>query len=78
MMSTGLTFGTVSALFGLNHGVIDQSQYSHLVATVIGSAVIPTAVANAQFMPKHLLPKPAEPLPGAQAQTIAQAVKDPS
>lgn len=57
MMSTGLTFGTISALFGLNHGIIDQSQYSHLVATVIGSAVIPTAIANARFMPKHLLPE---------------------
>jgi Kef-type K+ transport system membrane component KefB len=56
MMSTGLTFGTISALFGLNHGVIDQTQYSHLVATVIGSAVIPTAIANAFFMPRHLLP----------------------
>jgi hypothetical protein len=35
MMSTGLTFGTISALFGLNHGIIDQGQYSHLVATVM-------------------------------------------
>ena len=61
MMSTGLTFGTISALFGLNNGVISQAQYSHLVATVIGSAVIPTVVANALFMPKHLLPKPAAP-----------------
>ena len=57
MMSTGLTFGTISALFGLNHGIIDQNQYSHLVATVIGSAVIPTAIANAWFMPRHLLPE---------------------
>lgn len=56
MMSTGLTFGTISALFGLNHGIIDQTQYSHLVATVIGSAVIPTAIANARFLPRHLLP----------------------
>lgn len=55
MMSTGLTFGTISALFGLNHGVIDEAQYSHLVATVIGSAVIPTMIANAWFMPRHLL-----------------------
>ena len=59
MMSTGLTFGTISALFGLNHGIIDQGQYSHLVATVIGSAVIPTAIANARFMPRHLLPQQA-------------------
>lgn len=56
MMSTGLTFGTISALFGLNHNVIDQAQYSYLVATVIGSAVIPTMIANAFFMPRHLLP----------------------
>ncbi len=57
MMSTGLTFGTISALFGLNHGVITQVQYSHLVATVISSAVVPTLVANAFFMPRHLLPE---------------------
>src|SRR6202453_5020380 len=57
MMSTGLTFGTISALFGLNHHIITDAQYSHLVATVIASAVIPTAIANAWFMPKHLLPK---------------------
>jgi Kef-type K+ transport system membrane component KefB len=63
MMSTGLTFGTISALFGLNHGIISQIQYSHLVATVIGSAVIPTAIANARFMPRHLLPG-REPEPG--------------
>jgi glutathione-regulated potassium-efflux system ancillary protein KefC len=58
MMSTGLTFGTISALFGLNHGIVTQTQYSYLVATVIGSAVIPTAIANAWFLPRHLLPKP--------------------
>jgi Kef-type K+ transport system membrane component KefB len=56
MMSTGLTFGTISALFGLSHGIITPGQYSHLVATVIGSAVIPTIVANAFFMPVHLRP----------------------
>jgi len=60
MMSTGLTFGTISALFGLNHGIITQGQYSHLVATVIASAVVPTAIANAYFMPKHLLPSRAQ------------------
>jgi Kef-type K+ transport system membrane component KefB len=63
MMSTGLTFGTISSLFGLNHGVIDQTQYSHLVATVIGSAVIPTMIANSFFMPRHLLPQPSQPEP---------------
>jgi Kef-type K+ transport system membrane component KefB len=62
MMSTGLTFGTISALFGLNNGIINQAQYSHLVATVIGSAVVPTAIANAYFLPKHLLPKAEPPM----------------
>lgn len=56
MMSTGLTFGTISALYGFSHGIISQLQYSHLVAVVIGSAVIPTVIANAIFLPKHLLP----------------------
>jgi glutathione-regulated potassium-efflux system ancillary protein KefC len=55
MMSTGLTFGTIASLFGLQHHVISQAQYSFLVATVIGTAIIPTAVANAYFSPKHLL-----------------------
>ena len=55
LMSTGLTFGTISALFGLSHEVIDQAQYSYLVAAVIGSAVVPTLIANAFFLPKHLL-----------------------
>jgi Kef-type K+ transport system membrane component KefB len=56
MMSTGLTFGTISALFGLNHQIITQSQYSFLVAAIIASAVLPTLVANTFFLPKHLLP----------------------
>ncbi|CAG9168094.1 Na(+)/H(+)-K(+) antiporter GerN [Cupriavidus laharis] len=55
LMSTGLTFGSISALFGLTHGVIDQAEYSYLVATVIGSAVVPTLVANAFFLPRHLI-----------------------
>ena len=55
LMSTGLTFGSISALFGLSHGIIDTSQYSYLVATVIGSAVIPTLIANAFYLPRHLL-----------------------
>ena len=70
MMSTGLTFGTISALFGLSHGVITPGQYSHLVAAVIGSAVIPTMIANAWFMPRHLLPtqEPGETAAGAAAR----------
>jgi Kef-type K+ transport system membrane component KefB len=55
LMSTGLTFGTISALFGLAHELIDQAQYSALVAAVIASAVVPTLIANAFFMPHHVL-----------------------
>ena len=62
MMSTGLTFGTISALYGFTHNIVSQAQYSFLVAAVIASAVIPTLVANMAFMPRHLLPEavPAE------------------
>lgn len=71
MMSTGLTFGTISSLFGLNHGIISQAQYSYLVATVIGSAVIPTMIANAFFMPSHLLRESETPL-----AEVVEAVAD--
>ena len=57
LMSTGLTFGSISALFGLSHGIIDQTQYSLIIAAVIGSAVVPTLIANAFFIPHYLLPK---------------------
>ena len=67
LMSTGLTFGTISSLFGLSHGIIDQGQYSALVATVIASAVIPTVIANAFYLPRHLLPK-AEPEDASREQ----------
>ena len=55
LMSTGLTFGTISSLYGLSHHIITQSQYSFLVATVIASAVVPTAIANRFFLPRHHL-----------------------
>jgi glutathione-regulated potassium-efflux system ancillary protein KefC len=69
LMSTGLTFGTISSLFGLSHGIINQSQYSALVAAVIGSAVIPTLIANAFFLPRHLLPQ-SGPAPAADRAAI--------
>lgn len=55
LMSTGLTFGTISALFGLSHGIINQAEYSAIVAAVVASAVVPTLIANAFFLPRHLL-----------------------
>ena len=53
MMSTGLTFGSISALFGFNYGYIDQAQYSILVTVVIASAVIPTVIAQVFFQPRE-------------------------
>jgi glutathione-regulated potassium-efflux system ancillary protein KefC len=78
LMSTGLTFGTISSLFGLSHGIIDQGQYSALVAAVIASAVIPTVIANAFYLPRHLLPK-AEPQrhEGAGPASAAVASRKP-
>ncbi|MBN1574325.1 MAG: cation:proton antiporter [Deltaproteobacteria bacterium] len=57
MMSTGLTFGTISALYGFSHNIVTQEQYSFLVAVVIASAVVPTLIAGLVFLPSHLLPK---------------------
>jgi Kef-type K+ transport system membrane component KefB len=51
LMSTGLTFGTIAALFGLSHGFIDQATYTVLVTVVILSAVVPTAIAQRLFQP---------------------------
>lgn len=58
MMSTGLTFGTISALYGFSHGIVTRAQYSFLVAVVIASAVVPTLIAGLAFLPRHLLPAP--------------------
>ena len=58
LMSTGLTFGSISALYGLTHNIITRDQYSFLIATVIASAVIPTLIANLAFLPEHLLKAP--------------------
>src|SRR5438067_11662495 len=51
LMATGLTFGTISALFGLQNHIIDQMQYTILVSTVILSAFVPTLVAQKLFQP---------------------------
>jgi len=58
LMATGLTFGSISALYGLNHGYIDQAQYSILVTVVIASAVIPTIIAQIWCQPREVGLKP--------------------
>lgn len=74
MMSTGLTFGTIASLFGLQHHIINQVQYSYLVATVIGTAIIPTAIANAFFLPKHLLKR--TPPPDATLDLVEEDLQE--
>lgn len=54
LMSTGLTFGSISALYGLSHGLIDRDQYSILVTVVIASAVVPTLIAQIWFRPRKV------------------------
>jgi Kef-type K+ transport system membrane component KefB len=51
LMATGLTFGTISALYGLSNRIIDQSQYTILVSVVILSAFVPTLIAQKFFQP---------------------------
>jgi Kef-type K+ transport system membrane component KefB len=51
LMSTGLTFGTISSLYGLNAGIIDRTQFSLLIAVVVLSAIVPTAIAQRLFQP---------------------------
>jgi Kef-type K+ transport system membrane component KefB len=61
LMSTGLTFGTISAMYGLTHfdaqghSLISSDQYSTLVIVVIASAVVPTLIAQKWFRPQHEL-----------------------
>jgi Kef-type K+ transport system membrane component KefB len=55
LMSTGLTFGSISALFGLTNHIIDETQYTILLTAVIGSAVVPTLIAERWFQPEFKL-----------------------
>jgi len=90
LMSTGLTFGTISALFGLTHGTtnpagqfhtyINQEQYSVLVTVVIGSAIVPTIIAQTFFKPEIepvvalvVAPSSAVPVPGIDGAAAKQS-----
>jgi Kef-type K+ transport system membrane component KefB len=82
LMSTGLTFGTISALFGLTHGVINSDQYAVLVTVVILSAFVPTLIAQQFFKPRiedHVpVPRPqAQPGPGRDGAGLEPA-REPS
>jgi hypothetical protein len=52
LMSTGLAFGTIMSLYGLNQGIIDETQFSLLLAAVVLSAIVPTVIARIRFQPE--------------------------
>jgi Kef-type K+ transport system membrane component KefB len=62
LMSTGLTFGTISSLYGLNAGLLTQAQFSILVTVVVVSAILPTMIAHRYFDPRRYL-EPAQEVP---------------
>jgi Kef-type K+ transport system membrane component KefB len=74
LMATGLTFGSISALYGLNHGLITQAQYSELLTVVILSAVIPTLIAQRLFQPRQVDPEEEEALGAEDASIVHPAV----
>ena len=81
LMSTGLTFGTIAALYGLTNGHIDQSTYTILVTVVILSAVVPTLIATTFFEPTLAGPEAMEDFDAAEeidAGPLAPASPDPS
>jgi Kef-type K+ transport system membrane component KefB len=55
LMSTGLTMGTISSMYGFSSGIINQAQFSVLVAAVVVSAVLPTFIATKWFYPSHVM-----------------------
>jgi Kef-type K+ transport system membrane component KefB len=70
LMATGLTFGSISALFGLTHNIISQTQYSELVSVVILSAFVPTLIAQRLFQPEVVDVEEEEALGAEDAATI--------
>lgn len=78
LMSTGLTFGTISSLYGLQAGIIDETQFSLLVAVVVLSAIVPTVIAQRFLQPDaaaertHDEAVPAAPAPARPAHTTEE------
>jgi hypothetical protein len=60
-MSTGLTMGTISSMYGLSSGIINQGQFSVLVAAVVLSAILPTFIAQKWFHPAHIFNGDSDP-----------------
>jgi Kef-type K+ transport system membrane component KefB len=67
LLGTGLTFGNIAALWGLDAGIIDSAQFSLLLAAVILSAIVPTIIAQRHFEPKYQLEGASELMASAGA-----------
>jgi Kef-type K+ transport system membrane component KefB len=80
LMSTGLTFGTISATYGLNAGIITRAQFSVLVTVVVLTAVVPTAIAQRFFTPRHAPAHqgPAATIPRELADRLALEEDNPT
>jgi Kef-type K+ transport system membrane component KefB len=72
LMSTGLTFGSIAALYGFTHGLITQTQYSQLVTVVLLSAFVPTLIAQRFFQPVARDLEEEEALGAEDATTIGR------
>jgi len=57
MISARLAFGAASMPLGFSDGVSGRIRRPHRPAALVGSAVLPTAIANARYLPVHLLPE---------------------
>jgi Kef-type K+ transport systems, membrane components len=73
LMATGLTFGSISALYGLNHGLVTKAQYSELLTVVILSAVLPTLIAQRLFQPRQVDAEEEEALGAEDASIVHHA-----
>lgn len=70
-LSTGLTFGSIAALYGLSHGLINRDQYAILVTAVILSAVVPSLIAEQWFSPRASQAQPQEGLTAPQTDQLS-------
>jgi Kef-type K+ transport system membrane component KefB len=70
LMATGLTFGSISALYGLTHHLITETQYTELVTVVILSAFVPTLIAQQFFQPSVGIPVDTEEALGEEDISI--------
>ena len=71
LMSTGLTFGTISSLYGLQAHIIDRTQFSLLITVVVLSAIVPTAVAQRWFSPDLDIERAGDARRAAEAPALA-------